>query len=313
VTELSSVESSSLIETTNLVSYSRTSKETSELCQVLPSAVQPSPTTTNRNNFYADNKLQAATSNISNQKSKATNSLPINSSNSGNTSNLFQSIKPKYKPPVPPKPKKGSINNHYQLDLERQVDQLTELLVKSMESAEAVDFFGMCHKCGDKVIGEGNGCEAMQKVYHDKPFCEQDYLDTLEKCCVCNKAITNRILRATGKAYHPDCFRCEVCNKVLDNVPFTVSTDGKIHCIEDFHKKFAPKCSVCLGPIVPEPDKQETVRVVALDRSFHVDCYRCEDCSLLLSSEADGHGCYPLDGHILCRQCNIKRAQTASS
>lgn len=28
------------------------------------------------------------------------------------------------------------------------------------------DFFGNCHKCGDKVIGEGNGCSAMGEVYH---------------------------------------------------------------------------------------------------------------------------------------------------
>lgn len=119
----------------------------------------------------------------------------------------------------------------------------------------------------------------------------------------------DRILRATGKPFHPDCFRCEVCSKVLDNVPFTVSADGKIHCIEDYHKKFAPRCSVCSEPIVPEPGKQETVRVVALDRSFHVDCYRCEDCDLQLSSEAEGHGCYPLDGHILCKGCNQKRVQ----
>lgn len=197
------------------------------------------------------------------------------------------------------------------------------------------DFFGDCHKCGEKVIGEGNGCSAMGEVYHvncftcavcaqplrgkqfyainEKPYCEDDYLDTLEKCSVCNRPIVDRILRATGKPFHPDCFRCEVCSKVLDNVPFTVSTDGKIHCIEDFHKKFAPRCSVCQEPIVPEPGKQETVRVVALDRSFHVDCYKCEDCDLQLSSEAEGHGCYPLDGHILCKGCNTKRVQALTA
>jgi hypothetical protein len=45
---------------------------------------------------------------------------------------------------------------------------------------------------------------------------------------------------------------------------------------QDFHKKFAPRCSVCKEPIMPEPGEEETVRVVALDRSFHVKCYRCE-------------------------------------
>lgn len=42
------------------------------------------------------------------------------------------------------------------------------------------------------------------------------------------------------------------------------------------HRKFAPRCCVCREPIMPEPGKEETVRVVALDRSFHVSCYKCE-------------------------------------
>lgn len=42
------------------------------------------------------------------------------------------------------------------------------------------------------------------------------------------------------------------------------------------YRKFAPKCSVCQFPIMPEIGQDETVRFVALDRSFHVQCYRCE-------------------------------------
>jgi len=43
-----------------------------------------------------------------------------------------------------------------------------------------------------------------------------------------------------------------------------------------FYRKYAPRCSVCREPILPENYGQETVRVVALDRNFHVNCYRCE-------------------------------------
>lgn len=32
---------------------------------------------------------------------------------------------------------------------------------------------------------------------------------------------------------------------------------------------------------MPEPGQEETVRIVALDRSFHVNCYVCEVTTLL--------------------------------
>ncbi|KAF3827410.1 hypothetical protein GH733_002896 [Mirounga leonina] len=136
--------------------------------------------------------------------------------------------------------------------------------------------------------------------------------NTLEQCSVCSKPIMERILRATGKAYHPHCFTCVMCHRSLDGIPFTVDAGGLIHCIEDFHKKFAPRCSVCKEPIMPAPGQEETVRIVALDRDFHVHCYRCEDCGGLLS-EGDNQGCYPLDGHILCKTCNSARIRVLTA
>ncbi|GFN96401.1 lipoma-preferred partner-like protein [Plakobranchus ocellatus] len=64
---------------------------------------------------------------------------------------------------------------------------------------------------------------------------------------------------------------------------------------------------------MPDPGQEETVRIVAMDKSFHVDCYRCEDCKCQLSSEVEGRGCYPLDDHILCKNCNAKRIQALTT
>ncbi|XP_049824767.1 thyroid receptor-interacting protein 6 isoform X2 [Aethina tumida] len=220
---------------------------------------------------------------------------------------------------------------------EQEVDSLTDLLVQGMGTSEQdqEDVYGVCVKCGEKIVGENSGCTAMDQLYHTKcftchhcainlqgkpfyaldgnPYCEEDYLNTLEKCCVCQKPILDRILRATGKPYHPKCFCCVVCGKSLDGIPFTVDATNRVHCIEDFHKIFAPRCWVCKQPIMPEPGEEETVRVVALDHSFHIQCYKCEDCGLVLSSEAEGRGCYPLDGHVLCKSCNAKRVQALTS
>ncbi|XP_025153073.1 thyroid receptor-interacting protein 6 isoform X2 [Harpegnathos saltator] len=218
----------------------------------------------------------------------------------------------------------------------KEVDVLTDLLVQGMaDSSEDSDIYGICAQCGRKVEGEGTGCSAMDKVFHiscfccfvckvnlqgkpfysleGKPYCEENYLNTLEKCCVCIRPILDRILRATGKPYHPSCFTCVVCGQSLDGIPFTVDATNQIHCIQCFHKKFAPRCCVCKLPIMPEPGEDETVRVVALDRSFHIQCYKCEDCGLVLSSDLEGRGCYPLDDHVLCKSCNATRVQALTS
>ncbi|XP_060052734.1 zyxin isoform X3 [Erinaceus europaeus] len=161
-----------------------------------------------------------------------------------------------------------------------------------------------CHQCGQQLQG--------QQFYslEGAPYCEACYTDTLEKCNTCGQPITERMLRATGKAYHPQCFTCVVCACPLEGTSFIVDQANRPHCVPDYHKQYAPRCSVCAEPIMPEPGKEETVRVVALDKNFHMRCYRCEDCGKPLSIEADDNGCFPLDGHVLCRKCHTVRAQT---
>uniref|UniRef100_A0A3B3RXU2 LIM domain containing preferred translocation partner in lipoma n=1 Tax=Paramormyrops kingsleyae TaxID=1676925 RepID=A0A3B3RXU2_9TELE len=217
---------------------------------------------------------------------------------------------------------------------EEELDRLTKRMLYDMEHPPSEEYFGRCASCGENVVGEGTGCTAMDQVFHvdcfvcmtcgtklrgrpfyameKKAYCEPCYINTLETCHVCAQPIMERILRATGKAYHPHCFSCVMCHRSLDGIPFTVDASNQIHCIEDFHKKYAPRCSVCKEPIMPAPGQEETVRIVALDRDFHVQCYRCEDCGSLLS-EGDNQGCYPLDGHVLCKNCNTTRIQALTA
>ncbi|XP_047416348.1 zyxin isoform X2 [Sciurus carolinensis] len=161
-----------------------------------------------------------------------------------------------------------------------------------------------CHQCEQQLQG--------QQFYslEGAPYCEGCYTDTLEKCNTCGQPITDRMLRATGKAYHPQCFTCVVCACPLEGTSFIVDQGNRPHCVPDYHKQYAPRCSVCAEPIMPEPGRDETVRVVALDKNFHMKCYKCEDCGKPLSIEADDNGCFPLDGHVLCRKCHTARAQT---
>eukprot|EP00794_Sanderia_malayensis_P015240 gene15240-16814_t len=231
-------------------------------------------------------------------------------------------------------PKKEEGKKTTAQSMEDELAQLTDLLVKNLDNASDPDFYGICYKCEKNVSGEGNGCTAMSNVYHiecfickncgtkltgkefysveGEPFCEPCYNDSLEDCVACAQKIKERILRAQGYSYHPECFTCSACMKNLDSIPFTLDATNQIHCVECYQLKFSPRCAACQKLILPENEKGETVHIVSMQKNFHVTCYKCEDCGSLLSSE-DGQGCYPLDGHLLCQTCNGKRVQMLST
>ncbi|CAH8615444.1 unnamed protein product [Schistosoma curassoni] len=163
------------------------------------------------------------------------------------------------------------------------------------------------------------------KVFYkdqDKIYCEEDYLycgfqQTVEKCFACGHIIAETILLAVGKTYHPGCFRCCICTKCLDGIPFTIDSNNLIYCLPDYHLINGPLCAVCGLVIMPDEGSNEVKRVVALGKEFHIDCYRCIDCKRNLGDETDNR-CYPFNEsdlrtpgriiqRLLCLNCHLQR------
>ncbi|XP_064165772.1 LOW QUALITY PROTEIN: zyxin [Anguilla rostrata] len=218
-----------------------------------------------------------------------------------------------------------------------ELERMTQDFIKDMDTHAPVITSPpteRCGKCGEALSRAQPAVRAMDKLFHSdcfccmdcqrtlqglqfydrdgQPQCEDCYVSSLAVCARCNERVTDRVLKAVGQTFHAHCFRCCTCSCSLEGAPFITDDNNNPYCVADYHRRFSPLCVSCNEPIVPDPGSEETVRVVALEKNFHLKCYRCEDCARPLSIEADADGCYPLDGRILCMKCHTQRAKQAA-
>ncbi|XP_056597987.1 LIM domain-containing protein 1 isoform X2 [Triplophysa dalaica] len=185
-------------------------------------------------------------------------------------------------------------------------DQTTQRMDRNTVcSAEAHDLdvnemMGSCVKCTGSVHSSDQACQAMGQIFHTKcftcsfcnkqlkgkpfyyfsgsVFCEEDYLyssvkQLAEVCTSCGYLISDTVIQALGKSFHPDCFHCVICKEKLEGQQFNVDTQQKIYCVKDYRRFVAQTCEACGLLILPTEGSNETVRVVSMGRNYHVTCY----------------------------------------
>ncbi|XP_034464639.1 actin-binding LIM protein 1a isoform X7 [Hippoglossus hippoglossus] len=165
-----------------------------------------------------------------------------------------------------------------------------------------------CYKCGEPCKGEV--LRVQNKHFHLKCFtckvcgCDLaqggffmkngEYLCTLDyqrmhgtRCNGCGDFVEGEVVTALGKTYHPACFVCTICKRPFpagDRVTF----NGK-DCL----------CQYCVEPMSPGPkdilgssncagcgrDIKNGQALLALDRQWHLGCFKCKACSKVLTGE----------------------------
>ncbi|XP_035848431.1 actin-binding LIM protein 1 isoform X14 [Sander lucioperca] len=165
-----------------------------------------------------------------------------------------------------------------------------------------------CYKCGEPCKGEV--LRVQNKHFHLKCFtckvcgCDLaqggffmkngDYLCTLDyqrmhgtRCNGCGDFVEGEVVTALGKTYHPACFVCTICKRPFpagDRVTF----NGK-DCL----------CQYCVEPMSPGPkdilgssncagcgrDIKNGQALLALDKQWHLGCFKCKACTKVLTGE----------------------------
>uniref|UniRef100_A0A914RR62 LIM zinc-binding domain-containing protein n=1 Tax=Parascaris equorum TaxID=6256 RepID=A0A914RR62_PAREQ len=65
-----------------------------------------------------------------------------------------------------------------------------------------------------------------------RKYCEHDFHVLYAPCCgKCSEFIVGRVIKAMNANWHPDCFRCELCNKRLADIGF-LRNGGRALCRE---------------------------------------------------------------------------------
>lgn len=136
--------------------------------------------------------------------------------------------------------------------------------------------------------------------YDNRRYCEHDFQTLFAPCCKqCNKFVIGRVIKAMHANWHPDCFRCEICNEGLADSGF-VKNAGRALCKkcnadEKTKKTGRYVCRKCHTYI---PEGEHIVYMGEPVHPWHYNCFSCD-------RELD-HTCRKRDTELYCLRCHDK-------
>ncbi|XP_049997168.1 actin-binding LIM protein 2 isoform X9 [Alexandromys fortis] len=168
----------------------------------------------------------------------------------------------------------------------------------------------LCSTCGNVCKGEvlrvqnkyfhircfvckACGCDLAEGgffVRQGEHICTRDYQRLYgTRCFSCDRFIEGEVVSALGKTYHPDCFVCAVCR-----LPFPPGDRVTFNGKECVCQKCSPPTTLgssahlaqglrsCGGCGLEIKNGQA---LVALDKHWHLGCFKCKTCGKLLNAE----------------------------
>ncbi|XP_032806502.2 actin-binding LIM protein 1-like isoform X4 [Petromyzon marinus] len=173
----------------------------------------------------------------------------------------------------------------------------------------------LCHKCSEPCKGEALrvqdrhfhikcfickvcGCDLAQNGFFMKSgeyLCTHDYQQQHgTRCTGCGDFVEGEVVTALGKTYHPQCFVCAVCRCPFpagDRVTFNgkdclcqrciqpVATNAKDIGASTSKIQNIPNCTGCGSDIM------NGQALLALDKQWHLGCFKCKTCGKVLTGE----------------------------
>ncbi|XP_069610472.1 actin-binding LIM protein 1 isoform X7 [Ranitomeya imitator] len=166
-----------------------------------------------------------------------------------------------------------------------------------------------CHKCGEPCKGEV--LRVQSKHFHIKCFickvcgCDLaqggffikngEYLCTLDyqrmygtQCSGCGEFVEGEVVTALGKTYHPACFACTACKRPFppgDRVTFNGRDCLCQACAAQPMSPGAKELSAASSCSGCGRDIKNGQALLALDKQWHLGCFKCKSCGKVLTGE----------------------------